>query len=121
MDDRPKDARSVFVRNIGYLVDEETLQTAFEDVGPVRKCFIVKDKDEKKHKGFGFVEFALPEDAERAISELQGKEVGGRKLKVGTARVSKRAGCVLSPTACHRHLSRATTTVCMHTVVVPRK
>ena len=73
MEDRPKDARSVFVRNIGYDVDDESLQAAFEDVGPVRKCFIIKEKGAKKHKGFGFVEFALPEDAERAIANCRGK------------------------------------------------
>ena len=61
--------RTVFVRNISYEVDDKALEEAFQDVGPVRQAFLVKDKGQQRHKGFGYVQFALPEDAERAVEE----------------------------------------------------
>jgi nucleolar protein 4 len=76
------DARTVFVRNVGFHVDESQLEQVFADVGPVRQCFLVKQKGEQRHKGIAFVQYAIPEDADRAVEELNGKEVSGRKLKV---------------------------------------
>lgn len=43
----------------------------------------VRDKGAEKHKGFGFVTFALPEDAQRAVDELNNTSLAGRKLQVG--------------------------------------
>ncbi len=79
-----RDSRTLFVRNIAFDVDEAGLEAVFADVGPVRSAFLVKDKSQPRHKGFGFVQFALPEDAERALGELQGKDLHGRKLKVSS-------------------------------------
>lgn len=94
------DARTLFVRNVAFDVDAAQLEEVFTDVGPVRQCFLVTDKaaaaaaagggsgssaagGPKRHKGIAFVQFALPEDAERALEDLNGKEVAGRRLKVG--------------------------------------
>lgn len=77
-----KDNRTVFVRGISFDVDEKPLEEAFSEIGPVKQCFIVREKGAKKHKGFGFVQFAIPEDAERAVEELNNKQVAGRKLLV---------------------------------------
>lgn len=82
MDEAKKDLRTVFVRGISFDVDEKQLEDAFGDVGPVRSCFLVRQKGQQKHKGFGFVQYAIQEDAERAAQELNGKSVGGRKLQV---------------------------------------
>lgn len=77
-----KDLRTVFVRGVSFDADEKAVEAAFSDVGPVKSCFLVRQKGDAKHKGFGFVQFALPEDAERAVTELDGKAVAGRKLQV---------------------------------------
>lgn len=78
-----KDARTLFVRGVSFEIDEKPLEEVFSEVGPVKSCFLVREKGAPKHKGFGFVQFALQEDAERAAAELNGKSVGGRKLLVG--------------------------------------
>ncbi len=52
-------SRTVFVRGISYAVGQDALEEAFGAVGPVRKCFLVKSKTEDKHKGYGYVQFAL--------------------------------------------------------------
>lgn len=91
--DPKTDARTLFVRNVAYDVDAAQLEEVFTDIGPVRQCFLVTDKQQaataaagplttKRHKGIAFVQFAIPEDAERALEELNGKEVAGRRLKV---------------------------------------
>jgi len=82
--DQQHDLRTVFVRNIAFNVDDAELEEAFGDVGPVRSCFVVKQKCQTRHKGFGFVTYAIPEDAERAVEVLHGAELSGRKLKVSS-------------------------------------
>lgn len=75
------DARTVFVRGLAYDASKDDLETAFAAVGPVRSAFVVGE-GAGKHKGVGFVQFALPEDAGRAVSELDGSQLKGRKIKV---------------------------------------
>ena len=77
---------SIFVRNIPFNCTDKQLEAAFEDIGPIKECFAVQQK-EKQGAGYGFVKFAVPEDAERAASEKDGKaKLGGRKLRVEVAR-----------------------------------
>eukprot|EP00882_Tetradesmus_deserticola_P032194 GHRQ01036442.1.p1 GENE.GHRQ01036442.1~~GHRQ01036442.1.p1 ORF type:complete len:326 (+),score=93.45 GHRQ01036442.1:105-980(+) len=82
-----KDARTVFVRNVAFSVDSAGLEQVFADVGPVRQCFLVTQKGAEgvKHRGIAFVQYAIPEDAQRAVEELNGKEVAGRRLKIELA------------------------------------
>jgi nucleolar protein 4 len=74
--------RTVFVRNVSYDVDDKGLEEAFNDVGPVRQAFLVREKGQARHKGYGYVQFALGEDAERAVQELHGRALRGRAIKV---------------------------------------
>jgi nucleolar protein 4 len=71
-DGAAKDSRTVFVRGVSFATDEQALESVFSDVGPVKSCFLVRQKGDAKHKGFGFVVFSLPEDAERAVEALHG-------------------------------------------------
>ena len=100
--DAKKDDRTVFVRGVGFDVGEAALSELFQEVGPVRHAFLVKrgTGEGAKHKGFGFVQFALKEDAERAAKELHGKELGGRKLQVGDGRrLAAGGGCIVAVAA----------------------
>ena len=76
------DPRTVFVRRISEEVDEAMLTEAFSAVGPVRRAFLIRDTNSKKHKRYGFVQYALQEDAERAIAEMNGMELGSKHLAV---------------------------------------
>ena len=69
-------------RGVSFDWDEKALEDEFGDVGPIKSCFLIKPKGQEKHKGFGFVQFALPEDAVRAVQVLNGKAIAGRKLLV---------------------------------------
>ena len=74
-----KAAATVFVRNLPYGATDETLEAHFSDIGPVKESFIVCDRKTKEPRGFGFVTFALQQDAERAMETMNGSIFDGRK------------------------------------------
>ena len=79
---------TVFVRGLPYTWTDLDLSAHFEHIGPVRRSFIIHHKRTNTSKGFGFVQFALHDDATRAVDDMDGKEVGGevgRKLRVEMA------------------------------------
>ncbi|KAL6779538.1 hypothetical protein ACKKBG_A12680 [Auxenochlorella protothecoides x Auxenochlorella symbiontica] len=82
-------ARTLIVKSVAFGVTDEQFGSYFSDIGPVSRSFLVKQGKEGPHKGYGFVQFALASDAERAVANLNGTDLGGRKLKVEVA--SKRA------------------------------
>ena len=75
-------SHTVFVKGVSFAVEKDALEEAFGNVGPIRNCFLVRKKGEERHKGCGYVQFALREDAAAAVQQMQGAELGGRKLKV---------------------------------------
>lgn len=75
-------ARTLIVKSVAFGVTDEQFGSYFSDIGPVSRSFLVKQGKEGPHKGYGFVQFALASDAERAVANLNGTDLGGRKLKV---------------------------------------
>jgi RNA recognition motif-containing protein len=77
---------NIYVGNLSYDTGENDLRTAFEKFGSVDSVKIIMDKFTNRSKGFGFVEMKTDDEGKAAISELDGKELHGRELKVNTAR-----------------------------------
>ncbi len=76
----------LYVGNLSYNSTEASLQALFEQAGSVKSVQIIKDRDSGRSKGFGFVEMGNQEEAEKAITMFNGKEVEGRALTVNIAR-----------------------------------
>ena len=77
---------NIYVGNLSFEVTEEELKEAFEVFGKVETVRILKDKYTGRPKGFGFVEMSNNAEAQSAISELNEKELKGRRVKVNEAR-----------------------------------
>jgi len=78
--------KKLYVGNVPFSATEGTLMEWFSPFGNVETATVITDRASGRSKGFGFVEFASDDEAERAISEMNGKEVEGRALTVNEAR-----------------------------------
>ena len=76
---------NIYTGNLSYDLSEEDLKAAFEEYGEVTSAKIISDRYSGRSKGFGFVEMESPEDGQSAIDSLNGKDFGGRELRVDTA------------------------------------
>jgi len=77
---------NIYVGNLAWEMTEEDLQKEFSAFGEVESARIITDKFSGRSKGFGFVEMPNKEEADKAISELNGKDLKGRAIKVNEAR-----------------------------------
>src|SRR5258706_14805865 len=78
-------AAKLYVGGLSYSTTSETLREYFAQCGTVESASVVTDKFSGQSRGFGFVEMATAEEAQRAIAELNGKELDGRKLTVNVS------------------------------------
>ncbi len=76
----------VYVGNLPWSVDSDKLKEIFSKFGEITEATVIKDKFSGRSKGFGFVTFASKEDADKAVSEMNEKEMEGRALKVNEAK-----------------------------------
>lgn len=81
---------NVYVKNFSDKLDDAKLRALFEKYGPIASCTVMKD-GEGKSRGFGFVSFEKPEDAEIAVNELSGYDVPESDLKLTVCRAQKKA------------------------------
>ncbi len=82
-------AKKLYVGNLAYSTTEEGLRNAFSQAGKVESVAIIVDRTSGRSKGFGFVEMASEEDAQKAKAMWNDKELDGRKLRVNDARPLK--------------------------------
>ncbi len=82
-------AKKIYVGNLPYKVDEDALKEVFAKIGEVQSVKIITDAAMGRSKGFGFVEMASDEDAEKAIATLNGTTLIDRTLTVSEARPQK--------------------------------
>jgi RNA recognition motif-containing protein len=84
--------KNIFVGNLSFNTGEDELRQAFEAYGQVDRVSIMTDRDTGRSRGFGFVEMASNEDGDKAITALNGSQVGGRTINVNEARPKTERG-----------------------------
>jgi len=84
--------KKLFVGGINFRATLEEFREHFAPAGEIVDIVIMKDRETGRSRGFGFVEYATPEEAAKAIEEFDGKEFLGRMLKVNEAQPRERDG-----------------------------
>ena len=76
----------VYVGNLPFSVDNDKLKELFSSYGEIEEATVIMNNFSGRSKGFGFVTFKTEEDAKKAISEMNEKDIEGRKLNVNEAK-----------------------------------
>jgi cold-inducible RNA-binding protein len=84
--------KNLFVGNMSFQTTAADLRALFEPFGELARVHVATDRETGKARGFGFVEMVNDADAAKAIAALDGKDVGGRNLKVNEARPKEAGG-----------------------------
>lgn len=82
----------LYVGNLAFQTTSQELQQLFGQAGTVQSASVVEDRDTGRSRGFAFVEMSSEEEANSAIQQFNGKEVGGRALKVNEAKPRENRG-----------------------------
>ncbi len=78
--------QNLFVGSLAYSTTDEGLQNHFASIGEVASARVITDRETGRSKGFGFVEFVDEANNQKAVDELNGKELDGREISVSLAR-----------------------------------
>ncbi len=81
---------NIYVGNLAFSTDSAALQQIFADHGEVTSAQVVEDRDTGRSRGFGFVEMSSADEAQKAISTIDGSTVDGRQLTVNIAKERSR-------------------------------
>jgi len=81
--------KKIYVGNLPWSATESELTELFSSIGPVQSVSVITDRETGRSRGFGFVEMD-DSDAEKAISQLNGRDLGGRPLRVNEAQDRQR-------------------------------
>ncbi|MGH9197327.1 MAG: RNA recognition motif domain-containing protein [Acidimicrobiia bacterium] len=84
--------RKLYVGNLPYRTDDAELATLFSRAGTVESARVMRDMMTGRARGFGFVEMATDEEAQKAVSDLHDFELEGRRLVVNEARPKPSGG-----------------------------
>jgi len=86
MQEELKVSAKVYVGNLPFGVTQDKLKEMFAEFGEIEEAVVISDKYSGRSKGFGFITYKDDAAAQKAIAELNGKEIEGRALKVNEAR-----------------------------------
>ena len=78
--------KKIFVGNLSFNTTSADLEALFAEHGTCESATVVTDRDTGRSRGFGFVEMSSAGEADKAISSLNGRDVGGRQINVSEAR-----------------------------------
>jgi len=84
--------KKLFVGNLAFSTSGADLESLFSSAGTVESATVVTDRDSGRSRGFGFVEMSTSEEANKAIAELNGRDVGGRTINVSEAKPREGGG-----------------------------
>ena len=84
--------KNIFVGNLSFGATEASVRSLFEAYGAIDRVSIVTDRDTGQARGFGFVEMSNNSEGDRAIAELNGRDLDGRALNVNEARPKEDRG-----------------------------
>ena len=84
--------KNIFVGNLSFGATEDAVRSLFQAYGTVDRVNLITDRDTGQARGFGFVEMSNNAEADRAIAELNGRELDGRALNVNEARPKEDRG-----------------------------
>ncbi|OIO21988.1 RNA-binding protein [Candidatus Micrarchaeota archaeon CG1_02_47_40] len=84
--------KKLYIGNLSYNIDDGKLREMFSSFGEITDARVVSDRETGRSRGFGFVTFADAEGADKAIADMNGKEIDGRKLTVNEARPPESGG-----------------------------
>jgi cold-inducible RNA-binding protein len=83
----------LYVGNLSFNTTAADLEQLFSTIGSVESANLIEDRETGRSRGFGFIEMSSQEEGQKAIAELDGKDVDGRNLKVNEAKPQeKRSG-----------------------------
>lgn len=81
---------NIYVGNLSFNSTSDDLERTFAQYGQVDSAAVIMDRDTGRSRGFGFVEMGNSEEARKAIQELDGAELDGRRLRVNEAQPRRR-------------------------------
>lgn len=84
--------RKLYVGNLPFSLSDDVLESLFAQIGKVESVRVMRDQATGQARGFAFVEMATDEDAQRAIAQLNQKDVEGRSIVVNEARPKAEGG-----------------------------
>ncbi len=79
-------SQNLFIGSLAFATTDDGLKAHFEQVGPVESARVITDRDSGRSKGFGFVQMQNDDDNQKAIDQLNGKELDGRAINVSIAK-----------------------------------
>lgn len=85
-------SKKLFVGNLPFSANDDSLAEFFGQVGKVESARVIVDRETGRSKGFGFVEMSSPEEAQDAISRLDGQDLDGRPIRISEARPQEGGG-----------------------------
>lgn len=84
--------QNLFVGSLAYATTDDDLKAFFEQIGEVERASVAKDRETNRSRGFGFVTFVDEANNQKAIDQLNGKELDGRAINVSVARPPREDG-----------------------------
>lgn len=84
--------KKIFVGNLSFSTTSNDLEALFSEAGTCESASVVTDRETGRSRGFGFVEMSTSIEAEKAIAQLNGRDVGGRQINVSEAKAREGGG-----------------------------